>query len=682
MNVRNSRESNRRGPPADDRELQDFSDEEVEGNEPRYTPRMGGDSALRNSRDLRGSRESLRGSREGVLRGSREGGVPYARGGAPRDNSRGAPYNNGRGGTGPYQERGGGAGFRNERNQRGYGRGPQEPEDDVLMDTNSANSMEFGGGMGDTGGPAYQRQNRRGPPTSAPPSKFHDDDVNQNMSRPNSAYRGSPQDDMARSRESRDQGFNGSRGPNKMSNDSTKLMSPRKQNGRNPEDGPNGRNSGRPSTGGGDYGYQNRRAPPEDDRWGPQARDYRNDERPDDDYLRQRYEDSRSAPQRRNKDWNAHPGGSNQWQQNGQSRRPKSDYQYEDEDPYMNGRRDGPPANYGRGSNYRDSDSYGEKNMGGDPYYNMARVSNDRSTAMNSSADRMSQADRMEPMNDDRNNVGPSSNSSRESPGEFSGPKKTNNFTDKESDDFEVVPKNDPTIPMVQCLIVRRRVVLQRITEYQLYLQGDRKKGHEKLILVARKQAQKQGCSYHIYNVSRGHLGGRLNKKGGNYVGKLKCSGSKIENVMYNNEEKKQEVGGVMFMKPSIMDHMRDGAQPRKLKLIVPPINEKNCPIPQPVKFNDPYGGLLAQIQVDEIEQGCSVFERKEPVFENGNYRLNFRGRVTVPSVKNFQLVSTDDVSDIKCQFGKVADDRFHLDFKHPMNAFQAFCVCLAQFNY
>lgn len=249
--------------------------------------------------------------------------------------------------------------------------------------------------------------------------------------------------------------------------------------------------------------------------------------------------------------------------------------------------------------------------------------------------------------------------------------------------DFETVPKGGPNDPMVQCLIVRDRSGLKRMNpEYNLYLQGGRKKGNERLILIARKQSHKNGCSYHIYNVSRGHLGGRLRKKGGNYVGKLKCSGTKIENVIYNNEEVKEEIGAVMFAKPTIMDHMRDGAQPRKLKVVLPPCDENRVPIPHKNTFSDPYAGLLGQLQSEELEEGCRKLERKEPVFENGNYRLNFHGRVTVPSVKNFQLVDLRDVSDVICQFGKVDDDRFHLDFKGPLNPFQAFCVSLAQFNY
>ena len=79
-----------------------------------------------------------------------------------------------------------------------------------------------------------------------------------------------------------------------------------------------------------------------------------------------------------------------------------------------------------------------------------------------------------------------------------------------------------------------------------------------------------------------------------------------------------------------------------------------------------------------KVQAGSQLWE---PKFENGNYRLNFHGRVSVPSVKNFQLSSRDEPDHVVCQFGKVGDDRFHLDFKAPLNAFQAFAIALTQFN-
>jgi hypothetical protein len=83
---------------------------------------------------------------------------------------------------------------------------------------------------------------------------------------------------------------------------------------------------------------------------------------------------------------------------------------------------------------------------------------------------------------------------------------------------------------------------------------------------------------------------------------------------------------------------------------------------------------------------------------------LNFRGRVTVASVKNFQLIAAnqpqaqaqpqpqaqaqsqpsgqaDGPDKIILQFGKVGKDMFTMDFRYPLSAFQAFAICLSSFD-
>jgi hypothetical protein len=75
---------------------------------------------------------------------------------------------------------------------------------------------------------------------------------------------------------------------------------------------------------------------------------------------------------------------------------------------------------------------------------------------------------------------------------------------------------------------------------------------------------------------------------------------------------------------------------------------------------------------------------------------LNFRGRVTVASVKNFQLIASTQTaaggptpssqptqSDDKVilQFGKVGKDMFTMDYRYPLSAFQAFAICLTSFD-
>ncbi|KAK9071415.1 hypothetical protein SSX86_009984 [Deinandra increscens subsp. villosa] len=69
---------------------------------------------------------------------------------------------------------------------------------------------------------------------------------------------------------------------------------------------------------------------------------------------------------------------------------------------------------------------------------------------------------------------------------------------------------------------------------------------------------------------------------------------------------------------------------------------------------------------------------------------LNFKGRVTVASVKNFQLVasvgSSHNVSDAEqnkviLQFGKIGQDIFTMDYAYPISAYQAFAICLSSFD-
>lgn len=64
---------------------------------------------------------------------------------------------------------------------------------------------------------------------------------------------------------------------------------------------------------------------------------------------------------------------------------------------------------------------------------------------------------------------------------------------------------------------------------------------------------------------------------------------------------------------------------------------------------------------------------------------LNFHGRVTVASVKNFQLVASTE-NGVQCekvilQFGKVGKDAFTMDYRYPLSAFQAFAICLSSFD-
>lgn len=89
-------------------------------------------------------------------------------------------------------------------------------------------------------------------------------------------------------------------------------------------------------------------------------------------------------------------------------------------------------------------------------------------------------------------------------------------------------------------------------------------------------------------------------------------------------------------------------------------------------------------------KEGILVLKNKSPRWHEQLqcWCLNFRGRVTVASVKNFQLVASpengpagQEHEKVLLQFGKVGKDLFTMDYRYPISAFQAFAICLSSFD-
>lgn len=89
-------------------------------------------------------------------------------------------------------------------------------------------------------------------------------------------------------------------------------------------------------------------------------------------------------------------------------------------------------------------------------------------------------------------------------------------------------------------------------------------------------------------------------------------------------------------------------------------------------------------------KDGLLVLKNKAPRWHEQLqcWCLNFNGRVTVASVKNFQLVAAPENGPVRpehenviLQFGKVGKDVFTMDYQYPISAFQAFAICLSSFD-
>lgn len=122
---------------------------------------------------------------------------------------------------------------------------------------------------------------------------------------------------------------------------------------------------------------------------------------------------------------------------------------------------------------------------------------------------------------------------------------------------------------------------------------------------------------------------------------------------------------------------------PRQMKACIPAVDEVGNPtkVWQPMSKDDERMSTYLKKKTSVEHLVC--LENKSPSWndEVGAYVLNFNGRVTKASVKNFQLCEQDGEKEQIMQFGRVDKDIFTLDVKWPMSLFAAFAVALSSFD-
>lgn len=252
-----------------------------------------------------------------------------------------------------------------------------------------------------------------------------------------------------------------------------------------------------------------------------------------------------------------------------------------------------------------------------------------------------------------------------------------------------------------KCLLRRARSTFSEkmYPTYELYDNAG------KLMIVAQKMRNSkmaQYSNYHFFDMTRGTTSGAHSKKSGNYLGKLRCKdSSRCDYVLLNHHEDPTEVAAVSFDKVSIFEAFTD-VTPRSMRIVLPdPATQPHLQPAAPVaglrressskkhrsgKSGGTGGSLLDLLNLFSSSESplfprnMSILKNKQPSLKNGKYFLNFNGRVRLGSLKNFQLQNGENEKVI-CQFGKVEENDFHLDFAHPLTPMQAFAIALCQFN-
>uniref|UniRef100_A0A9J8BJK5 TUB like protein 1b n=1 Tax=Cyprinus carpio carpio TaxID=630221 RepID=A0A9J8BJK5_CYPCA len=231
----------------------------------------------------------------------------------------------------------------------------------------------------------------------------------------------------------------------------------------------------------------------------------------------------------------------------------------------------------------------------------------------------------------------------------------------------------------VKCKVTRDKRGMDRGLYPTYYLHLDNEK---KVFLLAGRKRKKSTTSNYLISIDPSDL----SRGGENFIGKLRSNlmGTKFtvfDNALHPDRalpdmsNARQELAAIIYE-----TNVLGMKGPRRMIVIIPGMNKDGERVPmRPRSEND---GLLIRHQNRNMENLIEL-RNKTPVWneETASHVLNFNGRVTQASIKNFQIVHNKDQDYIVMQFGRVADDAFTLDYRYPLCAVQAFAIALSSFD-
>ncbi|XP_060032969.1 tubby protein homolog isoform X2 [Erinaceus europaeus] len=236
----------------------------------------------------------------------------------------------------------------------------------------------------------------------------------------------------------------------------------------------------------------------------------------------------------------------------------------------------------------------------------------------------------------------------------------------------------------IKCRITRDKKGMDRGMYPTYFLHLDREDGKKVFLLAGRKRKKSKTSNYLISvdptDLSRG---------GDSYIGKLRSNLMGTKFTVYDNGVNPQKAAASAVESGTLRQELAAVCYetnvlgfkgPRKMSVIVPGMNmvhERVC-----IRPRNEHETLLARWQNKNTESIIEL-QNKTPVWNDDtqSYVLNFHGRVTQASVKNFQIIHGNDPDYIVMQFGRVAEDVFTMDYNYPLCALQAFAIALSSFD-
>ncbi|KFZ53641.1 Tubby-related protein 3, partial [Podiceps cristatus] len=248
-------------------------------------------------------------------------------------------------------------------------------------------------------------------------------------------------------------------------------------------------------------------------------------------------------------------------------------------------------------------------------------------------------------------------------------------------EDFALRPA--PRGITVKCRITRDKKGMDRglFPTYYMHLERD---DNRKTFLLAGRKRKKSKTSNYLISVDPTDL----SREGESFIGKLRSNLMGTKFTVYDHGVSPVKAQGLVEKAHTRQElaaicyetNVLGFKGPRKMSVIIPGMNMNHKRIA--IRPRNEHESLLSKWQTKNLENLIEL-HNKAPVWNDDtqSYVLNFHGRVTQASVKNFQIVHDNDPDYIVMQFGRIAEDVFTLDYNYPLCALQAFAIGLSSFD-
>ncbi|VDD91915.1 unnamed protein product [Enterobius vermicularis] len=234
-----------------------------------------------------------------------------------------------------------------------------------------------------------------------------------------------------------------------------------------------------------------------------------------------------------------------------------------------------------------------------------------------------------------------------------------------------------------RCRITRDKKGVDRgiYPTYYLHLEQDQK---NRIFLLAARKRKKSKTANYLISVDPTDM----SRVGNSFIAKVRSNALGTQFTIYdngknpkkdvkNNDNLRQELAAVVYEV-----NLMGLKGPRKMTVLIPGIYDAENYCRKQIRPTSEKDSMLEKWKRGKCDE-IVVLHNKRPIWheDTQNFVLNFHGRVTMASVKNFQIIHPDNPDYIVMQFGRISDEQFTMDYRYPLSAVQAFGITMSSFH-